>query len=45
MNHARLEGWDVGAKPKGDVWWTHPEDGRTKQVLGPEMSPKAVQSN
>jgi hypothetical protein len=34
------EGWDVGAKPKDGVWWTYPEDGRTKQVLGPEMSPR-----
>ena len=30
---------DVGAKPKDGVWWIYPEDGRTKQVLGPEMSP------
>jgi hypothetical protein len=40
MNHARPEGRDVGAKSEGDVWWTHPEDGRTKQVLRPEMSPR-----
>ena len=33
------EGCDVGAKPKDGVWWTYPEDGRTKQVLGPKMSP------
>ena len=26
------EGRDVGAKPEDDVWWTYPEDGRTKQV-------------
>ena len=32
------EGWDVGAEPEDGVWWTYPEDGRTKQVLGPEMS-------
>jgi hypothetical protein len=34
------EGWDVGAKPEDGVWWTNPKDGRTKQVLGPEMSPR-----
>ena len=34
------EGRDVGAKPEDGVWWTYPEDGRTKQVLGPEMSPR-----
>jgi hypothetical protein len=34
------EGRNVGAKPKDGVWWTYPESGRTKQVLGPEMSPK-----
>ena len=32
------EGCDVGAKPKDGVWWTYPEDGRTKQVLGLEIS-------
>ena len=30
---------DVGAKPKDDVWRIYPEDGRTKRMLGPEMSP------
>ena len=30
---------DVGAEPKDGVSWTYSEDGRTKQVLGPEMSP------
>ena len=30
---------DVGAEPEDDVWRIYPEDGRTKQVLGPEMSP------
>ena len=34
------EGRDVGAEPEDGVWWTYPEDGRTKQVLGPEMSPR-----
>ena len=33
------EGCDVGAKPEDLVRWIYPEDGRTKQVLGPEMSP------
>ena len=37
---APREGRDVGAKPEDGVWWTYPEDGRTKQVLGPEMSPR-----
>jgi hypothetical protein len=32
------EGHDVGAKPEDGVWWTYPEGGRTKQVLGPKMS-------
>ena len=31
---------DVGAEPEDDVWRIYPEDGRTKQVLGPEMSPR-----
>ena len=35
----RCEGCDVGAEPEDGVWWIYPEDGRTKQVLGPEMSP------
>ena len=39
MLDAPCEGWDVGAKPKDSVWWIYPKDGRTKQVLGPEMSP------
>ena len=30
---------DVGAEPEDYVWRIYPEDGRTKQVLGPEMSP------
>ena len=29
---------DVEAEPEDDVWRIYPEDGRTKQVLGPEMS-------
>ena len=32
------EGHDVGAEPKDGVWRIYPEDGRTKRVLGPEMS-------
>ena len=36
---ASRKGCDVGVKPEDGVWWTYPEDGRTKQVLGPEMSP------
>ena len=39
MLDAPREGRDVGAKPEELVWWIYPEDGRTKQVLGPEMSP------
>ena len=39
------EGRDVGAKPKDGVWWTYPEDGRTRQVLGWEMLTKQVSSN
>ena len=34
------EGRDVGAKLEVWVWWIYPEDGRTKQVLGQEMSPR-----
>ena len=30
---------DVGAEPEDDIWRIYPKDGRTKQVLGPEMSP------
>ena len=26
------EGHGVGAEPEDGVWWTYPEDGRTKQV-------------
>ena len=26
------EGRDVGAELEDGVWWTYPEDGRTKQV-------------
>jgi hypothetical protein len=37
---APREGYDVGAEPEDGVWWTYPKDGRTKQVLGPEMSPR-----
>ena len=39
MNHARAKGCDVGAEPKDGVWWTYLKGGRTKQVLGSEMSP------
>ena len=31
---------DVGAEPEDDVWRIYLEDGRTKQLLGPEMSPR-----
>jgi hypothetical protein len=31
---AAHEGQDVGAKPEDGIWWTYPEDGRTKQVPG-----------
>ena len=34
------EGHDVGAKLEVWVWWIYPEDGRTQQVLRPEMSPR-----
>ena len=34
------EGREVRTEPKDSVWWTFPEDERTKQVLGPEMSPR-----
>jgi hypothetical protein len=33
------EGCDVGAKPKDGVWWTYPEDRRTKQVPNGRYSP------
>ena len=33
------EGRDVGAELEDGVWWTYPKGGRTKQVLGQEMSP------
>ena len=33
------EEYDVGAKPEDGVWRIYPEDERTKQVLGPVMSP------
>ena len=33
------EGRDVGAESEDDVWSICPEDGRTKRVLGSEMSP------
>ena len=36
---APRDGCNVGAKPEDLVWWIYLEDGRTKQVLGPEMSP------
>ena len=39
------EGRDVRAEPKEGVWWTYPEDGRTRQVLGWEMLTKQVSSN
>ena len=30
-------GHDVGAEPEDGVWWTYPEGGRTRQVIGREM--------
>ena len=36
---APREGCDVGAKPEELVWWIYHEDGRTKQVPGPKVSP------
>ena len=38
MLDAPREGPDVGAEPEDGVWWTYPKDGRTKQVLGTEIS-------
>jgi hypothetical protein len=32
MSDEPREGRDVGAEPDDGVWWTYPEDGRTKQV-------------
>ena len=37
---APREGCDVGAKPEDGVGRTYPEDGRTTQVLRPEISPR-----
>ena len=39
------EGHDVGAEPEDGVWWTYPEDGRTRQVLGWKILAKRVSSN
>ena len=39
------DGRDVGAKPEDGVWWTYPNDGRTKQVPRWEMLAKRVSSN
>ena len=39
------EGRDVEAEPKDGVWWTYPEDGRTKQVPKWEILAKRVSSN
>jgi hypothetical protein len=33
------EGCGVGAKPEDDVWWIHPEDGRTGKCLEERCSP------
>jgi hypothetical protein len=44
MLYAPREGRDVRAKPEDGVWWTYPEDGRTKQVPGWEMLAKRVSS-
>ena len=40
MLDAPHEGRDVGGEPEDGVGWTYPEDGRTTQVLRPEMSPR-----
>jgi hypothetical protein len=40
MLDAPCEGYDIGAKPEDGIWCTYPKDGRTKQVLQPEMSPR-----
>ena len=37
MLDAPREGRDDGIKPEDGVWWTYPEGGRTRQVLGREM--------
>ena len=37
---ASREGCDVGAEREDGVAWTYPEDGRTTEVLRPEMSPR-----
>ena len=34
-----LDERDVGAEPEDGVWRIYPEDGRTKRMLEPEMSP------
>ena len=39
------EGRDVEAEPEDGVWWTYPEGGGTRQVLGQEMLAKRVSSN
>jgi hypothetical protein len=39
---APREGGVVEAKSEDGVWWTYPEDGRTKQVPGWEMLAKQV---
>jgi hypothetical protein len=39
------EGHDVGAEPEDGVWWTYPEGGKVKQVLGWEMLAKRVSFN
>nr|TKW32370.1 hypothetical protein SEVIR_2G164933v2 [Setaria viridis] len=39
------EGRDDGTEPEDGVWWSYPEDGRTKQVLRWEMLAKRVSSN
>ena len=39
------EGCDVGDEAKDGVWWTYPEGGRTRQVLGRKMLAKRVSSN
>jgi hypothetical protein len=41
--YAPHEGCDVGTEPKYGAWRIQSEDGRTKQVLGPEMPSRRCQ--
>ena len=42
---APCEGCDDEIEPKDGVWWTYPEDGRTKQLPTWEMLAKRLSSN